>query len=203
MVGGQHEHLGRPLPSYITMPPDAAAAVPQINPPPPLPDTPSISLVFGMSFCAGFELLRGYFAQVAAGFGAVKLAIGTYNVRTQVAEIVVRQCLSLCFHCLRDYDTAFALCGVTAFVATTLPLLFVFSLPSCYNSAFTLCVPLPTWLRECLCLLCSTTFAAETVLSPCVFHCLRGYDSAFALCVPLPPWPRQCLCLVCFYCIRG
>ena len=55
----------------------------------------------------------------------------------------------------------------TAFVAKTVP------------SA--LCVPLPSWLRQCLFLVCSTTFVAKALPS--------------ALCVPLPSWLRHRLSL--------
>ena len=41
-----------------------------------------------------------------------------------------------------------------------------------YDTAFALCIPLPSQLNHCHCLVCSTAFC--------------GLDTAFALCVPLP-----------------
>ena len=37
-----------------------------------------------------------------------------------------------------------------------------------------LAFPPPSWLRHCLCLVCSTAFVAKTPPLPCVFHNLRG-----------------------------
>ena len=80
----------------------------------------------------------------------------------------LRPSFAAAFHCLRSYDSAFAVCVSAAFAVKTVPLHYVF--------------PLPSWLRHCLCLVCFRCFCEKIVTLPCVFPLPLRKNSAFVLC---------------------